>query len=417
MWKLRRNRRLTPTALQTLQEKKLRALVRHSYHHVPYYHRLFKQAGLHPDAITTVDDVRKIPVTTKDDIRFLPSHELTAQNIDLTTCSQSHTSGSTGVTLTVYWDRDYRIATKARKLVTDLVCGDSMWYRRAVFTQWEQEQPRLYHKFGLFRTRYISPFKDLYGQFNELTAFNPQTIFTLPSHALSLTRVVKEQGLQNLDVKLIISQGELLDAYTRRVVEDTLGAEMFDRYGSAEAPRIYAECRDHSCHIQSDRHLVNVTRNGETLGRAEEGDITVTNLDNYVMPFIRYNQEDIGLLLNDICTCECHYPLMRITTGRNRDYIQLPDGRIIPGNHALLFLRSIPGIAQFQVVQEQRDRLRVILVKGDDFQETLYGTIAQEFHRLIGADVAIEFTIVDAIPRGRTGKLLAFKTYLPVNPD
>jgi phenylacetate-CoA ligase len=292
-----------------------------------------------------------------------------------------------------------------------------MWYRRAVFTQWEQAHPRFYHKLGIFRTRYISPFKDVHWQFDELTAFNPQTIFTLPSHALSLTRVVQDRGMPNLGVKLLISQGELLDAYTRRVVEATLGAEMFDRYGSAEAPRIYAECRDHSCHIQCDRHLIHVTRNGETLGRAEEGDITVTNLDNYVMPFLRYNQEDVGLLLDDECPCGCHYPLMRITTGRNRDYLQLPDGRVIPGHHALLFLRSIPGIAQFQVVQEQRDRLRVILVKGDDFRETLYDRITQEFQRLVGLDVTIEFTVVEAIPRGRTGKLVAFKSYLPFNPE
>jgi phenylacetate-CoA ligase len=414
MRRVRRNRRRKPQALRALQETKLRALVTHSYEHVPYYRRLFHDAGLHPTMIRSVEDLSKIPITTKEDLRQLPSRELTADNIDLHTCLQFTTSGTTGIPLTVYRTREYSQDTMARKLVTDFLCGDRFWYRRAIFTQWTPAQPRFYQRFGIFPTQNISPFKGVEWQMQQLQTFQPHIIFTLPSHAVVLANAVKEQGLQHRDLRLIISQGELLDPQTRTMVEAALDTEMFERYGSAEAPRIYAECHAHSCHIQSDRHFIEVTQQGETLGLDEEGDITATDLDNYAMPFLRYNHEDVGILLEDTCTCRCTYPLMRLTAGRTRDYIQLPNGHLVPANTAYNFLRLIAGIEQFQVIQTQWTTLHVKLVTSAAFRDTAYNAILQEFHRRLGEELTIEFTVVDTIPRGPTGKLSAFKTHLPI---
>ena len=78
MWRTVFNKPLTPDALLRLQNKKMRALITHSYAHVPYYHNLFRKVDLHPDDIQTVDDLPKIPITRKTDIRDLPAEDVLA---------------------------------------------------------------------------------------------------------------------------------------------------------------------------------------------------------------------------------------------------------------------------------------------------------------------------------------------------
>jgi phenylacetate-CoA ligase len=282
-----------------------------------------------------------------------------------------------------------------------------------IFTQWEQPPPAFYQKLGIFPTKFISPFEDVAWQLEQLKAYNPQTIFTLPSHALTLAKEIHEMDIQGIRPSLIFSQGELLDDHTRKVVTEAFDADVFNSYGAVEVGRIASECRDHSFHTQGDLNLVEVTRGDDVLAPREEGEVTVTNLHNYVMPFIRYNLQDLGYLLEDTCSCGCHFPQMDLTLGRTRDYIQLLDGRTVPAFEATIFLQELTGIKQFQVIQEKRDRLVVQIVRGRDFQDTVMETIQSGFHRNLGDDIAIDVVLVDAIPRERTGKLFSFKTKLP----
>ena len=90
--------------IEELQNKKLRALIHHAYNNVPYYHRIFSQLGIKPEDIKTKDDLKKIPVLTKEDIRKnLP--DLIARNVPKSQMIESHSSGSTGEPLKYYIDK------------------------------------------------------------------------------------------------------------------------------------------------------------------------------------------------------------------------------------------------------------------------------------------------------------------------
>ena len=105
MMQLWRNQQLEPQELKKLQEKKLRAMVKHSYENVAYYHERFRRANLKPDDVRTMEDLAKIPILTKKTLKSLPTEKIVARNIDLNSCTMHPTSGTSGTPLIVYWDK------------------------------------------------------------------------------------------------------------------------------------------------------------------------------------------------------------------------------------------------------------------------------------------------------------------------
>ena len=97
---LRRNAWLKHSELERMQQKKLRAVIKHAYHNVPFYHRLFDSAGVKPDDIKTVDDLSKIPIITKSQIQHAGS-DIIARNVEISKCTERTTSGSTGLPLKI----------------------------------------------------------------------------------------------------------------------------------------------------------------------------------------------------------------------------------------------------------------------------------------------------------------------------
>jgi phenylacetate-CoA ligase len=104
-FKLRRNLHLQPNVLQTVQNKRIRAIVHHAYEHVPFYHRKFDEAGVRPDEIKSAEDLYRLPLTTKTELQATPLDEIVANTFDVKACSKKVTSGSTGIPLTIVVDK------------------------------------------------------------------------------------------------------------------------------------------------------------------------------------------------------------------------------------------------------------------------------------------------------------------------
>ena len=124
--RLIRNRRLKSTELRELQSKKLKALVRHSYDHVPYYRSLFKKVKLHPDDIKSIADLDKIPILKKEDIRNAQVNEITATNFNLSKCIMGRTAGTTGIPISVYCERETILTMNLGIYIWQLTCGDKI---------------------------------------------------------------------------------------------------------------------------------------------------------------------------------------------------------------------------------------------------------------------------------------------------
>ena len=155
-----------------------------------------------------------------------------------------------------------------------------------------------------------------------------------------------------------------------------------------------------------------ITRDGEAVSPGEEGEVTVTNLDNRAMPFIRYDLEDLGVLDEGGCSCGNTLPRMRLTEGRKRGAVKLPDGRVIPAMVVTGGLPYVNGVKQFQVTQERIDRFSLKVVKGVGFSEETLEEVEKSLKRVLG-EVEIVLSLVDDIPREKSGKFRPFMTRVP----
>jgi phenylacetate-CoA ligase len=408
--RLRRNRRLKRIELRELQNKKLRAMVKHSCENVPYYHDMFRKADLRPDDIKTVDDMRKIPITTKEDIRDLPAEMITAKGFDLSRCFSLRTSGTSGTPMTLYWSKKARYMNFLLQFAWQLECGDKMTNRQVSIGAGWYAATHPFQKIGIFRARRISPLEDATKQIEQIKTFGGRTLIAYPSCVKTLAKEIVEEAVQGLSVHLIFTGGELLDNYTRELASDAFQAELFDKYGAHEVGSISTECRQRvGYHILSDFVIVESLKDGELASLGEEGELTVTNLENHAMPFMRYNLKDLGVLINDECSCDNHYPLMKITGGRESDVVQLADGKMTSALGIYSQLNHIPGIRQFRVTQEDRGSFTIEILKSSKFTETTVEETRRQLKTVLG-DVKIEVQTVQDLKREKSGKFRQFIT-------
>ena len=414
MWRTVLNKPLTSAALRRLQNKKLRALITHSYAHVPYYHNLFNKAGLHPDDIQTVDDLPKIPITRKTDLRDLPVEDVLASDVTVDQCHVTRTSGTTGIPLTIYWDRKARLLNYVTMARWQLECGDAITHK-AIDLGSGTGLPKIhpFKKLGIFRKKWVSPFIDVKTQLDEIKAYDPRSLFSYPTLLEEFCKEIIDRDIQGLHIQLVITGGEHLDDSTRALITKVLDAEVFNQYGARELGKISNECGNHQgLHTCAELNFVEITRDGEVLSMGKAGEVTVTNLNNHAMPFIRYIVEDIGVLLGSECQCGNCAPLMRLTEGRKKDRVWLPNERMVPALVLIEVLRQVPGLRQFQIVQEDHDRFLVRIIRGRGMSKTAPDEIQEQLLPILG-DVMIEVHEVDSISREKSGKLRQFISHVP----
>jgi phenylacetate-CoA ligase len=392
--------------LVKLQNKKLRRLVKHSFENVAYYNKLFKASGIRPDDIRTVDDLDKIPISKKTDFSDLQLREIVASDINLSKCRLLGTSGTSGIKLEFYHENKFLLQTLLRIYLWQLEAGDKISNRHFMIGGcWIL--PTALERLGIFTAKRVSPFLDTLTQIKQIIEYNPDAMIMLPSALKVVADEIIDQQIR-VKIPLIFTGGEMLDAHTRRLAQEAFDAEVFDGYGTTEVSGICGECRAHiGQHTFGDQTIVEISRDGEKVSTGEKGCVTVTSLDNYATPFIRYNTEDIGMLLDDECNCGLHYPLMRITEGRASDTIVLNDGGRMSAHEVCVSVCKIEGIKQFQIIQESDNGFIVKVVTKSGFIDELCENVVQVVERALG-EVDVEVLIVDDIPRLKSGKFKQF---------
>jgi phenylacetate-CoA ligase len=397
--------------LKKLQNKRLRAIVKQAYENVQFYHDLFKEAKLTPDAIKTTEDLIKIPILSKDVLRSLPFGKITASNINLNRCTKAYTSGSTGTPLTVYCNKEATLENHLRSYRWQLKCGNKITNRQAVINaSWVPIHP--IQKLGIYKTIVIPSADAVETQIAKLEKFKPDTLHTLPSCVRILAKETLEKGSTGLKMKRVFTGGEMLDEYTREICWEAFGAEIFDGYGTNELYFLSGECPEGTGqHFEADSRILEIIKDDQSVSCGKVGDVVVTDLTNYATPLIRYNLEDLGELMEDKCPCGSSFPLFRITQGRKSDVIRLTDGSTIPALVIYQDLSSIEGIKQFQLIQEKPDFFTLKIVKGKDFSDLTIEKAKSALLQRLGK-IEINAGTVDAIQREKSGKFKPFKTNL-----
>jgi phenylacetate-CoA ligase len=414
-----------------LQNQRLKRLVHYAYENVPYYRRIFDRIAAYPEDIKSGDDLTKLPILNKHDIRT-HFEELTARDFPPLQRIRLHTSGSTGQQLYFYSTKQQHIslafAERQRGYhAIGFKLGDKYAYL----------DDRIQHISGpeilqrligtMKRELFLDIRRILKNEFHDVAAaikrYNPQFMRGFPSTILDLARFIRNNPEYSFKLSGIISGGETLYAYQRDYFREVFGCDTFDFYGTEEQHIIGVECPLHSgYHLAAEDVIVEIIdSNGKPVPAGSEGEITITALNSYAMPFIRYRIGDIGVISGKTCPCGRGLPLLDSLSGRIYDSIITKSRRVIPGQYLVRLISPIYtrlNMEEFQIVQEIAGQviIRVVLDK-DSRQEPdeISTALIRGYKDMFGEEIDVNVEIVDKITRSARGKLRKVLSHLPVN--
>ncbi len=400
-----------------LQNKKLRMLIRHAYDNVPYYHRIFSQRGITPENIKTKEDLKKIPVLTKDDIRKnLP--DLIARNTRPSDRIESHSSGSTGEPLKYYidkrsysagWAQTFRCWSWAGFQLGDPYVKISLNPRTSMVKKIQDRVLQTKYVFAMGITD-----TTIAQEMEKIRAFNPKIIRNYASHMYTMAKLMEKNDIQYQGAT-VATTGSMLFPQYRNVIEKQFNCRVFDAYGG-ESTAVSFECEEHNgYHISDEDVIVEFLKEGEQVVPGERGRIVFTNLDNFAMPVIRYDIKDIGTYTDESCPCGRGLSLMKSVEGRDSDIIMTPSGDFIVVEYFVILFEYMAGVDQFQVIQDTLDHLTVKIIKNQQFTDEELHHIRNEIQKRAGPDVRIAIEFVQDIPvYGREGKRRLVLSHVPL---
>ncbi len=407
---LLRSQWLSPSEIEAIQQRKLRAILLHAYENVDYYHQLFDSAGVRPERIKDRQDLLRIPITTKRQLQSLPSKEITPRSLEIGESTTLKTSGSTGMPLDIILSKEdlrFRGAVFNR---TFLAHGYRLGDKVVLISNYRSshKQKHWYEYLGMRRSYSISAFGEIDDQIVELRRLGPDILIGVPSGLLAVAKTIEKKGIKDISPRIILSGGEILTPHTREFLNAAFGTTTVDLYNSSEFGSIAWECKHRAgYHINADSLIVEVIQNGRKALAGERGEIVITSLSAHAMPFVRYHLGDIGVLSDRRCPCGRGLPLLERVEGKTDDDIKLPGGGRLSPYAIRNRLEFIPGISQFRVLQKEKNEFWVYLVKGENFCPTTLQQIEGELKNILGDLIDLHIQVMDKIPFDPSGKLRA----------
>ena len=392
---------------------KLRDLLRHAQRNIPFYAERFAEAGFDPETMQSPDDLRRLPLLGKAEIKAnLPQMTWPDCPGGL---HRYNTGGSSGEPLIFYYDRRRQAADKAARMLThrwwNADIGDRELYLWGSPLEANRQDRMKELRDRLTNERLISAFEISAETLPEIhaafAAFRPKSVFGYPSTIALFGEMAAKQGtdLENLGVEVVFATAEVLYEHQRQAISAQFGGvPVVDSYGSREGGFVSHQCREGTYHVMDLNFIVEYLRDGEPVGPGEDGEIVLTHLDNWGMPFIRYRTGDVAQPCAGKCDCGRSLSAMQEIRGRTTDFIVTPDGRWQHALSLIYVVRDIEGVEEFKILQEAVDDLRVLLKVNQRYPATGDQRIRTGFKKRMGEGVGVVVDHVGEIPRDASGK-------------
>jgi len=378
--------------IEAIRMRKLRALINDAHQNVPYYRSLFDSAGLVPEDIRSVGDLRYLPVTTRDQLRAAGPDRI-GRNTDLATCRVIHSSGSSGKPWAVYRTPHEDRLRRAMELRSMVAAGVRPRDLVASLGPHRPGARPMLGRFGLFRVAQVSPLLPVDEQVRYLREIKPTVFWVYPTALRALLAQIDSLS-EVVRPRMIITSAEPLDDVLRQRVLTDRQVDMRNFYGSVENGRISWECAAHEgLHINADGTIVEFEDDVDVPGAGKS--VVVTNLSSRAAPYIRYHLGDRCKLISQRCSCGSSLPLMEAPLGREWDVIQLPSGRLLSPWGCNVFLRNLENLKQFRLIQERVDllvlQLRFSVPPASSLLDRLKGQLQQH----MGEPVTLRIELLD----------------------
>jgi phenylacetate-CoA ligase len=365
--------------LRRVQSERLRETVRTAYENVPFYRERFDEMGLSPDDVTSVDDVSKLPFTTKEDFRDTYPTGLFAVEMDEVVRIHA-SSGTTGKPKIVGYTRadlDVWDDAMARSLVAAGLASDDVVqnaYGYGLFTGGLGLQQGIE---AIGATVIPIGGGQTQRQVELLEDLESDALACTPSYALYVAETADEMGVdvRELPLRLVIFGAEPCTEPMREEIEDRLGVTGVDLYGLSEivGPGVSIECLEQAgLHVWEDRFYPEVVdpASGDPVAEGEEGELVLTTLSKEALPVLRYRTGDLTTLNYDTCDCGRTAVRMDNVTGRTDDLLIVRGVNVYPSEIESVVL-EFEAVAPYYRIDLRRegglDTLELTVELADDF--------------------------------------------------
>ncbi len=401
--------------IERIQLEGLKWTVRHAYENCPFYKKQFDKAGVKPEDIKTLDDIKRLPFTEADDLREgypFPLLSVPEEKV-VRIHASSGTTGKKKILSYTQKDIDDWITFFARALKmagigpkdrVQIAVGYGLWTAGAGFQA-------AVERVGAMAIPVGPGNLDLQCQF--LVDLQSTCICCTSSMALLLGEEVKRRGLRDkINVKTVIQGSERCSEAMRKAILDHLGAEhLFDITGLTElyGPGPGIDCKYHQgIHYWADYYILELLdpETFEPVKEGEIGEMVVTTLKKEASPLIRYRTRDLTRKISGPCPCGSAFPRHDRILGRSDDMIIFRGVNIYPGQIDEI-LSEIDGISsEYNIIVERRDAKDFMIIKverdsaGDPaWDDDIKAKIQKEIKSKVMISADVQIVDYGALPR------------------
>ena len=400
--------------LRELQAKKLRDTLEVCLRS-PFYKQRLGELGITPDSIKTVDDIRKIPFTTKQDLRN--NYPFGLVGGDMKDAIRIHsTSGTTGIPIVVVYSR-HDIDSWANMIARNMYmvgCRDTDVFQNSsgygMFTGGLGFQ---YGAEKLGCTTVPAAAGNSKRQIQFIRNFGTTCLHAIPSYAIHLAEVFREEGIDPKDTKLhtLFIGAEPHTEEQRRRIERMLGVKAYNSFGMTEmnGPGVAFECEyQNGMHLWEDNYIVEIVDPDtlEPVPDGELGEMVLTTLDRTMMPILRYRTRDLTRIINEPCPCgRTHRRIDRIK-GRTDDMFIIKGVNVFPMQVEKVLVQ-FPGLASNYLITldtEDDNDIMTVEVEIDDIASDVYPEL-QKMTRNIQRALKDEILLTPRVKLVKKGSL------------
>ena len=403
------------------QRIRLNAICRSAVRNVPFYRDRFRDAGIDPIRVYTLDDLSGLPIleksTVREDILLLLNHQMDPRKL-----MAFPTSGTTGTPLMIHRDPKLGAIASAYLDIRWREVGgmlrrsnSSVAFGGHLVTSPQRRHPPFWVYNARWRQLYMSSYhlspQYLDSYVDAIRKFGPDFIEGYPSSLYAVAAHIVQQNLPPVPVKACFTTAEKLFEHQREAIAQAFCSRTYDQYGCGEMVVFAAECPHGTMHLSPEIGMVEVLdEDDRPLPAGQTGQLVCTSLVNHIQPFIRYRLGDRGALGDQPCPCGSQLPVLLSIDGRADDVLITNDGRRI-GRLDPVF-KGTTGIREAQIIQDQIDRFRILIVPSTSYRE-VDGERAQENLAARVGSGEIKIELVDHIERTPAGKFRAVICRMP----
>ncbi len=325
--------------IEALQVERLKATVAHCMNN-PIYKARLEKAGVTPESITSVEDIRRIPFTTKQDLR--ENYPFGLASVPLTECVRLHSSsGTTGnptVILHTQKDLDEWANQVARNLWMVGLRPDDVFQNSSGYGMFTGGLGFQYGAERLGMLTVPAAAGNSLRQIKFMTDFGTTALHAVPSYVTRLYEVMQEQGVdprKDTKLKILAIGAEPHSEEQRQRIENMFGVKAYNSFGMSEmcGPGVGFECKEQNgLHFWEDYYIVEIV-DPETLEPVPDGEIgelILTSINREAMPLLRYRTRDLTRVLGRGCPCGRNHVRIDRMKGRSDDMMVLRGVNIFP---------------------------------------------------------------------------------------